>query len=62
MTLIFFENGSYTARETYPRLIEPPGQSFFLLGVRGAGKSTWARAQFPDALRIDLLDEACYQD
>ena len=50
------------AGETYPRLIRPPGQSFFLLGVRGVGKSTWARAQFPDAPRIDLLDEARYQD
>ena len=48
--------------ETYPRLSCLPGQSFFLLGVRGVGKSTWARAQFPDALRIDLLDEARYQD
>ncbi len=50
------------AEETYPRLSRPPGQSFFLLGVHGVGKSTWARAQFPDALRIDLLDEARYQD
>ena len=48
--------------KTYPRLIRPPGQSFFLLGVRGVGKSTWARQQFPDAPRIDLLDEARYQD
>ena len=47
---------------TYPRLIRPPEQSFFLLGIRGAGKSTWARRQFPEALRIDLLDEARYQD
>ena len=47
---------------SYPRLIRPPAQSFFLLGVRGVGKSTWARAQFPDAPRIDLLDEARYQD
>ena len=50
------------AEKTYPRLIRPPGQSFFLLGVRGVGKSTWARQQFPDAPRIDLLDEARYQD
>ena len=50
------------AGKTYPRLIRPPGQSFFLLGVRGVGKSTWARAQFPDAPHIDLLDEARYQD
>ena len=46
----------------YPRLIRPPEQSFFLLGVRGVGKSTWARQQFPDAPRIDLLDEARYQN
>ncbi len=50
------------AGTTYPRLIRPPGQSFFLLGVRGVGKSSWARARFPDAPRIDLLDEARYQD
>ena len=46
----------------YKRLTRAPRQSFFLLGVRGAGKSTWARRQFPDALRIDLLDEGRYQD
>ncbi len=46
----------------YPRLTVPPVQSFFLLGVRGVGKSTWARAQFPGATYIDLLDEARYQD
>ena len=46
----------------YSRLTRAPRQSFFLLGVRGAGKSTWAREKFPDALRIDLLDEGRYQD
>lgn len=50
------------ATNSYPRLISTPGQSFFLLGLRGVGKSTWARWQFPDALHIDLLDEARYQD
>ena len=50
------------SNKTYPRLTRAPGQSFFLLGVRGAGKSTWARRRFPDAPRIDLLDEARYQD
>ena len=50
------------ATKTYPRLTRTPGQSFFLLGVRGVGKSTWARARFPDAPHIDLLDEARYQD
>ena len=48
--------------EPYTRLTRAPRQSFFLLGVRGAGKSAWARRQFPDALRIDLLDEGRYQD
>ena len=43
-------------------MIRAPGQSFFLLGVRGVGKSTWTRTQFPDAPHIDLLDEARYQD
>lgn len=43
------------------RLLRPPAQSFFLFGPRGTGKSTWARHEFPDAYRIDLLDEALYQ-
>lgn len=42
----------------YRRILAPPAGSFFLLGIRGAGKSTWARAAFPDAHVIDLLDEA----
>ena len=50
------------AEKTYSRLTRVPGQSFFFLGVRGVGKSTWARRQFPDAPRIDLRDEARYQD
>lgn len=45
----------------YPRLLEPPRQSFFLFGMRGAGKSAWARRRFPDAPRIDLLDEGLFQ-
>ena len=47
---------------TYERLIEPPRQSFFLFGMRGVGKSTWARAALPDAAYVDLLDERLYQD
>src|SRR5262245_23458623 len=43
-----------------PRLLEPPRQSFFLLGPRGSGKSTWARHELPGAHRIDLLDQAIY--
>jgi len=45
----------------YPRLLVPPKQSFFLFGPRGTGKSTWVRQSFPNARRIDLLDEALYQ-
>ena len=46
----------------YDRLTEPPRQSFFLFGMRGVGKSTWARAAFGDAAYVDLLDERLYQD
>lgn len=45
----------------YPRITRPPDQSFFLSGVRGVGKSTWARTRYETAHRIDLLDEARYQ-
>jgi predicted AAA+ superfamily ATPase len=45
----------------YPRSLRPPADSFFLFGIRGVGKSTWARQQFPAAPRIDLLDEGVFQ-
>ncbi|MGA7993018.1 MAG: ATP-binding protein [Thermoanaerobaculia bacterium] len=45
----------------YPRRLSPPKQSFFLLGPRGTGKSTWVKSRFPTALRFDLLDEGLYQ-
>ena len=45
----------------YRRLLTPPKGSFFLFGVRGAGKSTWVRAVLPEAARFDLLDEALFQ-
>jgi uncharacterized protein len=45
----------------YPRGLKAPRESFFLFGVRGVGKSTWARRQFPKAPRIDLLDEGVFQ-
>ena len=38
-----------------PRIMNPPSGSYFLLGPRGTGKSTWLRHQYPKALRIDLL-------
>ena len=47
---------------TYDRLTKLHRQSFFLFGMRGVGKSTWARAAFPDAVYVDLLDERLYQD
>ena len=46
----------------YTRLARVPEQSFFLLGVRGVGKSTWAQNALPGALRLDLLDEALFAD
>ncbi|MBI2378800.1 MAG: ATP-binding protein [Deltaproteobacteria bacterium] len=45
----------------FRRLLGPPNGSFFLLGPRGTGKSTWLRTTFPTARRFDLLDEALYQ-
>ena len=41
---------------TKPRLFEPPPGSYFLLGPRGTGKTTWLRDALPDALFVDLLD------
>ena len=46
----------------FSRSIEVPDQSFFLLGPRGVGKSTWARSALSDALYLDLLDEALFID
>jgi len=37
------------------RFITATKQSFFLLGPRGTGKTTWIRDQFKNALWIDLL-------
>lgn len=44
------------------RFLVPPSQSFFLLGVRGVGKSTWARDTLKFAQYVDLLDERLYHD
>ncbi len=43
------------------RLLNSPATSFFLLGPRGTGKSTWVRAQFPKAPLCDLLDAQTFQ-
>lgn len=45
----------------FPRLLTPPRTSFFLLGPRGTGKTTWLKQHFASAMRFDLLDEARYQ-
>ncbi len=37
------------------RLLKPPTQSFFLLGPRGTGKTTWLKDRYPHAVWIDLL-------
>jgi predicted AAA+ superfamily ATPase len=45
----------------FSRICKAPEQSFFLLGPRGSGKSTWLGNTFPDAHVIDLLSEETYQ-
>lgn len=47
--------------ETISRFLEPPEMSFFLLGPRGTGKSTWVETVFKSGLRIDLLDPEAYR-
>lgn len=48
-------------RLIHERILAPPPGSFFLLGPRGTGKSTWLRTVLPSAHTIDLLDEGLYQ-
>lgn len=40
------------------RLLRTGRDPFFLLGPRGTGKTLWCTHQYPDALRIDLLNPA----
>jgi predicted AAA+ superfamily ATPase len=47
--------------KTISRFFRPPSQSFFLLGPRGTGKSTWVRQTLPSALLIDLLDPETFR-
>ena len=47
--------------EFISRFFQIPNRSCFLLGPRGTGKSTWLRAQLPDAFFLDLLDPALYR-
>ena len=41
-----------------PRLLTPGIDHFFLLGPRGTGKTLWCAHEYPDALRVDLLNPA----
>ena len=41
---------------TIQRFLHPAKGSFFLLGPRGTGKTRWTEQNFPEALRVDLLD------
>ena len=45
----------------YARIATVPRGSFFLLGPRGVGKSTWVRERLAGARRFDLLDEGYFQ-
>jgi predicted AAA+ superfamily ATPase len=44
------------------RALPLPSTSFFLLGPRGTGKTTWLRNALPDALWFDLLRTATFLD
>lgn len=46
---------------SFKRRIVLPDRSFFLLGPRGTGKSTWLTTNLPTARRFDLLSEELYQ-
>ena len=41
------------ATHAYPRTLRPPSESFFLFGIRGVGKSTWAPTQ--GGTEVDFL-------
>ncbi len=45
----------------FQRRLDLPRTSFFLMGPRGTGKSTWIRAALGSASFVDLLDEARFQ-
>ena len=44
------------------RFLQIPSGSFFLLGPRGTGKSTWLRRHLPDALHLNLLESERYRE
>jgi predicted AAA+ superfamily ATPase len=48
--------------EIAARFFTLPRVSFFLLGPRGTGKTTWLRNRLPDALWINLLQPDVYRE
>ncbi len=48
--------------ETVARFFEPPKGSYFLFGPRGTGKSFWTQNQYPEALRLDLLQPDVHRE
>lgn len=44
------------------RFLQAPAESFFLLGPRGTGKTTWVRQRFPDALTVNLLQPETFRE
>ena len=48
--------------EFLPRFFRAPNQSFFLLGPRGTGKSSWIRNEYPSATIVDLLRPDVYRE
>src|SRR5690348_7447967 len=44
----------------FSRNLKAPKTSFFLFGARATGKSTWLRAHFSNAMKIDLLKNDTY--
>jgi len=48
--------------ELAPRFFRLPSRSFFLLGPRGTGKTTWLRDRLPDALWVNLLQPDVYRE
>jgi predicted AAA+ superfamily ATPase len=50
------------AIEKIRRMVDWGGDSCFLIGPRGAGKTEWVRERHPEALRIDLEDAATHRE
>ncbi len=48
--------------EFVTRFLRPPGQSFFLFGPRGTGKSSWIRHEWPQAHVVDLLKPEIFRE